>query len=748
MSRTRRLLLVVAAWAVPTAWVAVALLSGPSDGATVAGSRWGDALRVTDAYGDTPLATGETVLTVDGRGLDSWVIDGGPSRDVGDVVPYRVRRGGTGLDVIVTVEVPLRRYPLLAAARANASTLAMSLMPLAAASWVLWRRPNVPTTALLAAAALMPAALTATPLGLGPIDLAGGRGTWPYAVGQAAFALGVGCALLVALTFCGVPGWMRRRPVAAAAPLGVPLLGYLVWALATVPRQEPGAARLQVVETIALPALVATAPVAVAVLARGYQTATARRDRLALRLVLLTLSGGLAVRLLLVDLPRALNGDAIVPWPLLGLLLVPTVLVCLAVAMLRYRLDEIEPAVRRALAQSLAFLVVGSLFTALAVAVGRASDTSFESLVAGGVIALLLLPLGIGLQRGIARLVRRDRELPREVVTELRALDPLTDPAEVLEETLTLLARRLHLSYAAITVTDADPVDASIGEPRGDATTVDLVVAGAPVGRLLLEVHADRVPFGSADRRLLEDVGNQVGVLVQSVLINRELQRSRQELVAAREEERRRVRRDLHDGLGPSLATLAMGLDAAGELIADDPERAAGMVADLSDQAREEIAEVRRLVDGLRPPALDQLGLLSALQQRADDHNTAARAGTRSSGMTWTLEADEDVEPLPAAVEVAAYRIVIEAVNNAARHSSAATCVVSLRRDSEALLVRVVDHGTGLGPRPGAGVGLSSMRERAEELGGTCTLTSFDGTGTVVEARLPIPSPAAPGGAG
>jgi two-component system, NarL family, sensor kinase len=747
VSRARRLAVVLAAWTAPAAWVVLALLSGPSDGASIAGGRWGDTVQVTEAYADTPLRAGDTVLAVDGRGLDSWVTGAAPDRRVGDVVPYQIRRAGAGLDVIVTVPVPLRRYPLADAAWVHAPALVIAVMPLAAASWVFWRRRGAASAAWLAAAALAPAVVTAAPLGLGPIDLAGGRGTWPYAVGQTAFAVGCGCVLLVALTFCGVPGWLRRRPWMAPGVLVVPLLGYAAWLAAVVPGQQSGAARLQDVETIALPALAVVAPVAVGVLVLGYRRAEERRDRLALRLVLLALAGGACLRVLLVDLPQAVAGDAVVPWPVLGLLLVPAVLACLTVAMLRYRLEEIEPSVRRALAQALALLVVGGVFAVVAGAVDRASDTSFDALVAGGVLALLLLPLAIGLQRAVARLLHRDRDLPRLVVSELRALDPSTAPEEVLGESLTLLARRLHLSYAALSTTGPDGVDAAIGQPRGEATAVELVVGGAPAGRLLLEVEPDRAPFGPADRRLLEDVGSQVGALVQAVAVNRELQRSRQQLVTAREEERRRVRRDLHDGLGPSLATLAMGLDAAGELIRDEPERAADLVAELSEQAREEIAEVRRLVDGLRPPALDQLGLISALRQRADEHNAAARAGSGRARMTWTVAAD-DLEPLPAAVEVAAYRIVVEAVNNAARHSASETCTVSLRRDPEALRIRVHDVGTGLGSAPGAGVGLSSMRERAEELGGTCTLTSYDGAGTVVEALLPLRSAAAPGGAG
>jgi signal transduction histidine kinase len=156
-------------------------------------------------------------------------------------------------------------------------------------------------------------------------------------------------------------------------------------------------------------------------------------------------------------------------------------------------------------------------------------------------------------------------------------------------------------------------------------------------------------------------------------------------------------------------------------------------VAGLADLARDEITEVRRLVDGLRPAALDQLGLVSALRQRAAQHDLTAGEGA----VVWAVEAGEDVEPLPAAVEVAAYLIALEAVNNAVRHSAARACTVSFTREGGDLLLRVRDDGQGLADERPAGVGLVSMRERAEEVGGTCVVTS-DETGTLVDARLPL----------
>jgi signal transduction histidine kinase len=218
------------------------------------------------------------------------------------------------------------------------------------------------------------------------------------------------------------------------------------------------------------------------------------------------------------------------------------------------------------------------------------------------------------------------------------------------------------------------------------------------------------------------------------VRLERDLQHSRERIVGAAEEERRRLRRDLHDGLGPSLATLAMRLESAGALIGDAPARAADLVAHLSDQAREGLVEVRRLVEGLRPPAHDQHGLVTALRHRAAEHST----GAGTVRVPWTVEADDDLEPLPAAVEVAAYRIVVEAVTNVQRHSGADRCLVRLRRTGGELHVEVSDDGRGLAEERRAGVGLSSMRERAEELGGSFEVTARPGGGTLIDVRLPL----------
>ena len=214
------------------------------------------------------------------------------------------------------------------------------------------------------------------------------------------------------------------------------------------------------------------------------------------------------------------------------------------------------------------------------------------------------------------------------------------------------------------------------------------------------------------------------------------LRRSRERLVTTREEERRRLRRDLHDDLGPTLAGLTFGLVAARRLVPEKPEEASSLLSRLERQAQEAVVGIRRVAHGLRPPALDDLGLVAAVRQQVEAYGSP---GAR--GLDLSVEAPEPVPALPAASEVAAYRIAQEALANVARHAGARTCRVRLSERKGALEVEISDDGRGIGAGAGSGVGLLSMRERAEELGGTCEILPNPGGGTRVLARLPLEAP-------
>ena len=257
-----------------------------------------------------------------------------------------------------------------------------------------------------------------------------------------------------------------------------------------------------------------------------------------------------------------------------------------------------------------------------------------------------------------------------------------------------------------------------------------LLHRGAPVGSLVLGVRPGESGFSPADRRLLADLAHQAGVAVSTVRLTADLQRSRERLVTAREEERRRLRRDLHDGLGAQLAGLTVQTGVLRTLIPKDPAAAEALAGELRGELRTAIADIRRLVHGLRPPALDELGLVGALERLAE------RCGT-DGGLRVEVDVRGELPALPAAVEVAAYRIVQEALTNVVRHAQACTCCVRLALDADGLTVEVTDDGIGIPTSAAAGVGLSSMRERVAEMGGSCDVTAGPDGGTRVRARLP-----------
>lgn len=227
-----------------------------------------------------------------------------------------------------------------------------------------------------------------------------------------------------------------------------------------------------------------------------------------------------------------------------------------------------------------------------------------------------------------------------------------------------------------------------------------------------------------------EDLARQVGIAAHAVQLTGEVQRSRERLVTAREEERRRLRRDLHDGVGPSLASIMLKLDAARNLLPRDPGAVDALLAELTTQTQTAIADVRRAVYDLRPPALDELGLIPALRAHA--------ARLVGKDLHITVDASTALPALPAAVEVAAYRITLEALTNVVRHAAARTCIVRLSLSDDCLVVELTDDGRGIPADVRAGVGLTAMRERTVELGGTLQIGSTLGSGGLITATLPL----------
>ena len=422
----------------------------------------------------------------------------------------------------------------------------------------------------------------------------------------------------------------------------------------------------------------------------------------------------------------------------------------LSIAILRYRLWDIDLIINRTLVYSSLTASIVGLYTLVVGALGtllQAQGAFLDSLLAAGLIAVLFHPLRDLLQRLVNRLMFGDRDTPYQAISRLgQRLEATLASDAALPTIVETVAHALKLPYTAITLKQEEgwSTAASFGAAQGSLVHLPLLYQGEPVGELLLAPRSPGEAFSSADRKLLEDLSRQAGMAVHTVALSRELERltqdlrsSRTALVTAREEERRRLRRDIHDGLGSALASLNWRAGALRSALTHDLAAADALVAEQQVIIRSTIADIRRLVYNLRLPSLDELGLVGALRERVA-HATMSTDNGQVAKLHVTVEAVEDLPPLPAAIEVAAYRIVQEALTNVVRHAHASTCQVRLSVVEGTLYVEVTDDGVGIAIGQQAGVGLLSMRERAAEVGGSCHIRPRPRGGTQVCASLPL----------
>jgi two-component system, NarL family, sensor kinase len=408
------------------------------------------------------------------------------------------------------------------------------------------------------------------------------------------------------------------------------------------------------------------------------------------------------------------------------------VYLAIGIAVVRYRLYDIDRLINRTLVYGL--LTAGGVGVYVAVVKGAewllAEGVGLGgSLVATAVIAVSFAPARDCLQRWVDRRLYGERHDPVRALARLGERLRGAPGGDVLAGVLQTVCETLRLPSATVLV-DNEEV-AAYGRPGPAGESIPLEHEGQPVGALVVSPRAGEQTLGVADRRVLEVLAAPVAVALHAVLLSQELQRSRERLVAAREEERRRLRRDLHDGLGPILTAVTLKADAARSVLATAPDRADALLADLRGDAKQAIGDLRRIIYDLRPAPLDELGLLGALDEQVD------RFGRQ--GLTVTLQAPPALPVLPAAVEVAAYRIVTEALTNVARHAHASRATVTVSV-ADGFCLDVQDDGTaspanGHGWRPG--VGLVSMAERVAEVGGTLQAGPTPSGGRV-QVSLPL----------
>ena len=438
-----------------------------------------------------------------------------------------------------------------------------------------------------------------------------------------------------------------------------------------------------------------------------------------------------------------------VPGWLFGVVLLPLP-VAIAVAILNHGLYDLRRAANRTLlwlTMSGVVVAIYAVVVIIAAALVPGHHAWWPSALAAAVAALVLIPLRESLQRAVNRVVYGRWHEPYEVLAGLgERLEAAADVDRLMDAVVTELTTGLDL--ADVSVCGLDGAIVAAGTPAdaeaaaGTGAVLSLLAFGTPVGYLAYRVPGRQL--SEAEQRLLHDLARQLGGALHARLLREDLQRARERLVLAREEERRRLRRDLHDGIGPALAGLTLKTETARALLPPGTDGASRQLHDLGEEIRRTVVDVRRLVEGLRPPALDELGLAGACAQ-------AVERLTAGAGLTASVNARDDLPALPAAVEVAAYRIVVEAVTNTVRHASARHCQVSIDHSEAALAIAITDDGAGLRPPDHHGHGLAIMRERAEELGGTVTVTDAS-PGVTVRARLPAatgparvsPAPAVP----
>ncbi|WP_155339989.1 sensor histidine kinase [Acrocarpospora corrugata] len=417
----------------------------------------------------------------------------------------------------------------------------------------------------------------------------------------------------------------------------------------------------------------------------------------------------------------------VVPWAIgdpiwwTASLTIPLIPAAITVAVLRYRLFGIDTLVTRTLVGAGLVGVIAGVYvlaTAASSFLLSGVDELF-GLAAALVAGAFFHPMRRVLQRLADRAMYGTRGDPVALADGLKARLQQADPVHGLLAALETLKDGLAVTGAAAEI---DGTATTTGELRLVARAVPLVWHGQPVGTLLIGPPGRRRFPAAHDERVIAALTPYVADAAHTMRLITALQRSRERILTAREEERRRLRRDLHDGLGQTLTVMAMTLNMARVSLPRSPDLADNLLQELRTGMDTVSGDIRELVYGLRPPALDDLGLAGAVRKLATEGPLVEIIG--------------DLDGLPAAVEVAAYRIVQEALTNIRKHAQATWAKVTLRLE-DALIVEVSDDGVGLPQSPDPGVGLGSMRERAAELGGTCTISSCQ-SGTTVTARLPI----------
>lgn len=687
--------------------------------------------------GDRLAAINGVTLDEIGEGLLQLPLSSDPW-PVGETVNYEVLRDGE----IIAVDVSLDRYPLLAVFKETWATVVVTSLILAMAIVALAIRPH--SAAARAFSVLGIAAFASMPwlIGMHAGDLVDGYGFWLYYIPT---SIGYPLAMVAVahfwLVFPDTPRLVLARPWLLPALYAAPFGAVGATLMVTLFTNPTGPALLLGPSAIVAHAVaLAYSVIGLVAAVWRFRTAVDPVARRQVRLVLVAMGLPLGVSLAFGLVPETILGEPLLSYDAQSALALPTPFL-IGVAVIRYRLVEFDAIVSRAVVYTLLSGVIVVGYVLLVGGVGtivQTEDNLVFSLVAIGLAAVVFQPLRQRVQRAVDRMLYGTRSEPYEVLSRLgQQLEETVAPELLLRGVVESVVSSLKTQYAAIELKSEEGffVAAATGTEPSSVVRLPMVHQGETVGRLVVAPWEANASMSSTNERLLNDIARQAGAVAQSVRVTADLRRSREQLVIAREEERRRLRRDLHDGVGPTLANIAMRLDATRSLISDGGGSAEASLDSLKTQTQEAIGEIRRLAYELRPPALDELGLTGALEEYVARSNGA---NGNTSPTRVSLETPEAPLRLPAAAEVAIYRIAVEGIVNVMKHAHASDCLVSLAAEDGTAKIEITDNGIGIEVGQPAGVGLSAMRERAAELGGTCTAEPRAGGGTRVHATIPI----------
>jgi len=690
------------------------------------------------------LRDGDIILEVEGRPIAAWMDrlfclspscgePAPPQLRPGAELTYTILRAGE----VLSARSMLRPYPFWRVISGSWGTLTFTLVTYLMFLVLLLKQPN--ESSILAMALMAAGFLGAMGwmFALASVDLLYRHTFWLYHFGiLVCYFIGLGGLLHFALVFPKpLPIVSRYRWLLVFPYIGGLGIFWLVMLAYSLTTQNKLLWMARIYEVTPLIDALWYGLAGLAII-QNYRSLKLESERRQVYTVVVSIALALLLSIVLTTLPAILFGESLVSGDSIAVisLIIP---ISIVISIRRYQLWAIDPIINRALVYlSLSAIVIG-LYIVIVVITGSILRTGMSlpvSIFATGVVAVLFQPLRDRLQRGVNRLLYGERDDPAAVLTRLaHQLETADTPTAILPNLVQTIARTLKIPYTAIWLPVAadrmKPV-AVWGEASDPMQTIPLTYQNEAIGHLVVAPRGPQERFNRHEQDLLATIAALTASTVRAVQLSDELRRSRQRLVLAREEERRRLRRDLHDDLAPSLAGLALTATTIADVIPADPAKAVALAENLNQSIRASVSSIRQLVYDLRPSTLDDLGLVAAIRERAEQFS-------RSEGDLRVMVNADDLPPLPAAVEVAAYRIVQEALMNVARHAQAQTCHICLKVVADLLEIEIVDDGIGLGEAKKAGVGLQSIAERAAELGGTHQIEQPLGGGTRVFVRLP-----------